>query len=692
MIVIIISMLLFFRNRAMNAFQLVIGVFLASSGASRRIIDTFKFQSYGSICQTVQRALRTLSEDAKKQARTFASLPDRLWGVVYDNINFTLRTASQRLDSATRQLNATTLALFSLPIKFTRRTYASALSILERNKLISARQKLKVDDLYPTEAKQEQVKAAFKHGIRSILLSHTPGHLRRHRKTKALCKQTSSLKPRIRVLGHDKTEFFPLPALNEEEASVGGTLRVVEKIFTSLLGLAAEAVEVELRLLVGDWLSIRNLRLMKDERENEFTSFLRFDWVQEVAMPFHFQLNAMYCLFRTHLGTAAQENPSSLEQHRSLLRRSKLDLKKPEYNKAKELVMHSLIARILDCTRLVLKKKKLQDLKAWMPDCAEFERVVGEVFTRYACTSAAHDALEAGDEVLAHSILFIRDALFFWEFCDAVRDADVGRMWVVYDFWVFMFRGAGCHNYGNEILEMKAQFEHEFPAVLRELVASTWLMNRWGKKGRSIPTDLYLEHNNGFTKNMFAMGSCASIDHVQNKSSACVEVLRCLSHEVTSWFGVRDYHRRRKEVSIDGDVAAICLDLSVHQVHTLTRNQKIAQPSAGTKKKQGSATGGKGGKKRRPTVWDVLLEGMKMLTEKSMYEHWLRRTGSDGTGIFGDEEGERPEEVDGSMEEYGIEAAFADPDGQMDVDAAMDPDFPECPFSNVGISMESGDD
>ena len=50
------------------------------------------------------------------------------------------------------------------------------------------------------------------------------------------------------------------------------------------------------------------------------------------------------------------------------------------------------------------------------------------------------DALEAGDEVFARSILFIGDSLFFWEFCDAVRD--VGRMWVAYDFWVFI--DAGC--------------------------------------------------------------------------------------------------------------------------------------------------------------------------------------------------------------------------------------------------------
>ena len=76
-------------------------------------------------------------------------------------------------------------------------------------------------------------------------------------------------------------------------------------------------------------------------------------------------------------------------------------------------------------------------------------------------------------------------------------------MWVVYDFWVFMMWGAGCHNYGNEILEMKAQFEHEFPPLLHEVVEQTWLVNWWGKRGRSIQTDLYLEHNNGFTKVFF---------------------------------------------------------------------------------------------------------------------------------------------------------------------------------------------
>jgi hypothetical protein len=69
----------------------------------------------------------------------------------------------------------------------------------------------------------------------------------------------------------------------------------------------------------------------------------------------------------------------------------------------------------------------MSDLKDWKPTVAEFDRVNNEIFTKYASTAAAHDMLEAGDQVLAHSILFMRDSLFFWEFRDAIWDADVGQ-------------------------------------------------------------------------------------------------------------------------------------------------------------------------------------------------------------------------------------------------------------------------
>ena len=130
----------------------------------------------------------------------------------------------------------------------------------------------------------------------------------------------------------------------------------------------------------------------------------------------------------------------------------------------------------------------------------EFDSTSSSIVKTFISTEHAHEVLQKTDEVLAHGILFLCDALIFYEFSEAIQDANVGRMWLVYDFWVFMMRGAGCHNYSNEILEMKAQFEHEFPETLRDIMEHTWLVNRWGIPGRSIPTDLYLEHNNGFIK------------------------------------------------------------------------------------------------------------------------------------------------------------------------------------------------
>ena len=200
----------------------------------------------------MQISLRNLSEDAKLRAQSFVKKSKRLWGVVYDNINFTLRKTSQRLDSTTQQINATTLAVFSLPAKFTRDAYAMALSISERNKRAGFRQLLDIDSLRPNKEKNGQITTAFKHAIRTILLTNCPGKIRRRKPAKLLHRHTLKLKPKIRRLSQEKTLFFPLPALNEEEASVSGTIRVVEKIFTVLLGLAMEIIEVELQLLVGD--------------------------------------------------------------------------------------------------------------------------------------------------------------------------------------------------------------------------------------------------------------------------------------------------------------------------------------------------------------------------------------------------------------------------------------------------------
>ena len=272
----------------------------------------------------------------------------------------------------------------------------------------------------------------------------------------------------------------------------------------------------------------------------------------------------------------------------------------------------------------------------------EFDNVVCTIVDKYTMVFGADAALSADDEILKHSKLFIRDALTFWIFSDAIRNEDIGLMWLVYHFWLFMFCGAGCHNYGNELLEMIAQFWYGMDEMLRRITERTWLVNRWGKVGRAIPTDLYLEHNNGFIK-VFkrvhlmkvadhdfkclfaALGSCASVRYIQEKCSGPVELLRKLSRDVATYFEVTDPNRTNSTVDAATDIRALMVDLKESQVHTFTPGRKIRRPAQADKKKK---------KKEKVLPVDIFTEGKEVL-ECGAFRDWKNRAGKFGADLLG---------------------------------------------------------
>lgn len=129
---------------------------------------------------------------------------------------------------------------------------------------------------------------------------------------------------------------------------------MVKAIYSTLLGFTIELVDTEIQLMVGDWLTIWNLRLMKSELEDQLTPFATMNWVQEASMPFHFQINAVHMLFKTHIGHAGDNNLSSLESHGRILKWAAIDVKKSEYNRGRELIKHSLVTQVINCTRSVI--------------------------------------------------------------------------------------------------------------------------------------------------------------------------------------------------------------------------------------------------------------------------------------------------------------------------------------------------
>lgn len=78
------------------------------------------------------------------------------------------------------------------------------------------------------------------------------------------------------------------------------------------------------------------------------------------------------------------------------------------------------------------------------------------------------------------------------------------------------------------------------------------------------------------------------------------------------------------------------------------------------------------------------IRGHGHADRKSMFEHWLQHTGQGGTDLYAAE----PEEA---SDDFVTDTAFDNPEGRMEVDTGMDPEFKgECPFSNADISAEDG--
>ena len=115
-----------------------------------------------------------------------------------------------------------------------------------------------------------------------------------------------------------------------------------------------------------------------------------------------------------------------------------------------------------------------------------------------------------------------------------------------------------------------------------------------------------------------ALGSCASISHIQNKCSGSVELLRKWSRDVATYFNVTDPNRRSSTVNAAADIRALIIDLKESQVHTFVPGRKISQ----TNPKKGKG------------LIDVFTEGKEVL-EHGAFRDWKDRTGKVGANVFG---------------------------------------------------------
>jgi hypothetical protein len=279
------------------------------------------------------------------------------------------------------------------------------------------------------------------------------------------------------------------------------------------------------------------------------------------------------------------------------------------------------------------------DLESWQPSVIELKILARKIRRRFASTTAAKKAKENEDDWLAHSIYFIRDALWFCEFEDGIRFADAGRVMRILKYWVLAYRGSGQHNYARECAEVILKWRYETTPVMRSMLERSWFINRFGIEGRAIPCDLWLEQNNCKVKvcllhraahlaltilqqTHISYGNGVTIKYIQDKGSACVEALDEIGHLVARYFGDPDRSRRSKEIAFHDDLQTLVGEMltPAHNPHITSPGRVIYPPSS-------TSTGKKAAKSQQSAITDVLELGAEVWQAK--FKEFIQSTSYD---------------------------------------------------------------
>ncbi|TFY52109.1 hypothetical protein EVJ58_g10195 [Rhodofomes roseus] len=481
--------------------------------------------------------LRRLSEVCRGSARRQARIHELAH--VYDNINWILRSAEQIVGRKDSIENGTCATVFPL--------YCAPRSDMQSSDLLNAfdaAPPLSRDDILLNTDETGLFTQMLEHNLLRIITSHGGDAFARFRTdVERTLPRTSECIPL------HKTEVYPLPAMNIEEASIKGNADVLEAIFSELgHDLTSTKFTETVKLVFGDQLSIARIRSVINNRMGHDSFAKSFMYTAFAPGLFHYQMAAAHGLLETHWGDSSlgPHDPASLYWHNTILDRKPFVLSnRPPYRVGRDLIFHSLYGRAIHCLELVTACEDL-DNYAENTTFEDLQKHVHEIVARFinpAVISKLRGArsrevvqadseqatpLTQGDMVFENACLYLRDALVLREFNDAIKAGDSGRLVVLLKVLALTYRGSGRTKYAQETLYLIHNLEHVWPKPLRKIILNNWLVNTTGKPNHWYPVDMLQEHNIFWTKTIYnAQGSGASWEWLE-MISPCITVLRQL--------------------------------------------------------------------------------------------------------------------------------------------------------------------
>ncbi|KAJ7177836.1 hypothetical protein C8R46DRAFT_987802 [Mycena filopes] len=477
------------RSQKANNFQLVIGLFLLGSGASKREMEVLAHAGLSVSYKSITEHVKQLSREGL--VKIHEVVKSGMVQIVWDNLNIAFKVAAQRLNAKSHFDNGTTTTMIPVFDPATGRQAVHGTLPLhmkpERERTLPVLD-WTPDDVLSSPECAAQLSANCFWQLKRMALEHIPD-------VSDTLKQSLGECPEVNQIPLHKWEQYPLPAMKEDESTLEGTLTVYFKNL-KVLGIGDKEFETHgLMFDDGDLLTDALKEKLESARRNSTTPVAGLRGSCRRWGLFHGQMAGGRLTINEHWGSPNSLWPGGLWwEHNKLLGRKPLmagwgGKKATEWKPAHELIHISLPAHIVDGFRIYCGRESLSQW-AKSATVSEFEAVAQTVFEKLFSTKAVNDvrARETGDITLENAILYNRDALFYVEFTQAIKKGDIGRVLNVLSVWMVMMRSP--------------------KTMPRELYLANWLVNLTGLPFRFKPVDLLQEHQNFWAKIIYnAKGS-----------------------------------------------------------------------------------------------------------------------------------------------------------------------------------------
>ncbi|KAJ6475102.1 hypothetical protein C8R47DRAFT_1053159 [Mycena vitilis] len=557
------------RSQKANNFQLVIGLFLLGSGASKREIEVLAHAGLSVSYTTIIRHVKKLSKEG--MAKIHELVKSCMVQIVWDNLNIAFKVAAERLAAKSHFDNGTTSTV--IPV-FDPSTGTDALHGTLPLEMKPPRERtLPVldwtpEDVLPSPESAAQLSESCFWQFKRMALERIPGLSDELKCSLGDC-------PVVNQIPLHQTHQYPLPALKEDESTLDGTLEVYIKILRSM-GMDDELLKTHgLMFDDGDLLTDSLKEKIESARRNSTAPIAGMRASVRRWGLFHAQMAGGRLTINEHWGS-----PNSLWagglwwEHNKLLNRKPLAAgwggkKATEWKPAHELIHISLPAHIVDGFRIHCGNNNLSEW-AKSATVADFDLVAKTVFDKLFSTAALSKlrAQRVRDITLENAILFNRDALFYVEFTRAIKQGDIGRVLNVLAIWMVMMRSPKTMpRYADAIFETLVRIR-KFPPKLRELYLANWLVNLTGRLLGFKPVDLLQEHQNFWAKIIYnAKGSNKSWEWL-SMITVCIFTLRDAMRTVQTAFKIPAYGEKHKTPPIDDEVALIAQALADNSIQS----------------------------------------------------------------------------------------------------------------------------